>query len=175
MLIENEFAVASDPDAVFALMTDVEKVAPCIPGAEVVGKREDGSYDATSTVKLGPIKMTYKGTVRIAEADPEARTATLLAKGNEARGQGSAQATMKMQVVPAEGGGSTVKVSTDLAVTGRVASMGQGIMKDVAGRMIGEMARNMQTVLAGGQPDAPEAVSAAGVVGGLLKSKLRRD
>ncbi len=88
MLIENEFDVAATPAEVYALMLDPERVATCIAGAEITGKNDDGSYDAQVTVKLGPVKMTYKGTIAIVESDPEARTASMLAKGAEARGQG---------------------------------------------------------------------------------------
>ena len=98
MIIENEFDVAATPAEVYALMTDPERVATCITGAEVTGRREDGSYDANVTVKLGPVKMKYRGTIAIVETDPEARTATMLAKGTEERGQGTAQATLKMAV-----------------------------------------------------------------------------
>ncbi len=82
MLIENEFDVAATPAEVYALMLDPERVATCIQGAEVTGKNDDGSYDAQVTVKLGPVKMTYKGTIAIIESDPEARTASMLAKGS---------------------------------------------------------------------------------------------
>ena len=101
MLIGNEFDVAATPAEVYALMLDPERVATCIQGAEVTGKNDDGSYDAQVTVKLGPVKMTYKGTIAIIESDPEARTASMLAKGSEERGQGTAQATLNMAVTSA--------------------------------------------------------------------------
>jgi carbon monoxide dehydrogenase subunit G len=148
MLIENEFTVDAKPDDVFALLVDVERVGPCLPGTEVLGRREDGSYDGQMKVKLGPMRMAYKGTVAIAEQDAGARTATLQAKGVEARGQGSAQGTIAMKVVaPDGGGGSVVSVSTDIKLTGRVAQMGQGVMKDVATKMVGEMARSLEALL----------------------------
>ena len=121
MIIENEFDVAATPDEVYKLMLDPERVGTCITGAQVTGRREDGSYDANVTVKLGPVKMTYRGTIAIVESDAAARTATMLAKGAEERGQGTAQATLHMAVTEREGGGSHVKVSADMLVTGRVA------------------------------------------------------
>ena len=125
--------------------------ATCIPGAEVTGRRDDGSYDASVTVKLGPVKMTYRGTIAIVESDPEARTATMLAKGAEERGQGTAQATLQHGRGRARGGGSHVDVSADMLVTGRVAQMGRGVMQDVARRMIAQMAQNMEALLTGGE------------------------
>ena len=148
MRIENEFDVDAPSSEVYALMLDPARVAPCIPGAEVVGQRDDGGYDAKVTVKVGPMKMSYAGVVAIVEHDDAARTAAMRARGSEARGQGNVDAMMRMAVADREGGGSHVDVSTEMQVTGRVAQMGQGIMQDVAVRMIGEMARNMEALLA---------------------------
>jgi carbon monoxide dehydrogenase subunit G len=148
MRIENAFDVDAPSSEVYALMLDPARVAPCIPGAEVVGQRDDGGYDAKVTVKVGPMKMSYAGVVAIVEHDDAARTASMRARGSEARGQGNVDATMRMAVADRDGGGSHVDVSTEMQVTGRVAQMGQGIMQDVAVRMIGEMARNMEALLA---------------------------
>jgi carbon monoxide dehydrogenase subunit G len=195
VLIENDLSVAAPPDEVYDLMLDVRRVAPCIPGAEITGEREDGGYDAQATVKLGPVTMTYRGSVTVADEDAAARSASLLARGSEARGQGTAQATMRMTVEP-EGEGSRVHVATDLMITGRVAQMGKGIMQDVAARMMADMARCMETKLAGpaaapagetgsnGAEPAPAAAAAepprpttplsgAGLVGPVLWARVR--
>jgi carbon monoxide dehydrogenase subunit G len=175
VLIENEFDVAATPADVYALMLDPERVATCIPGAEVTGRRDDGSYDAQVTVKLGPVRMTYKGTIAIVESDPAARTASMLAKGGEARGQGTAQAMLKMAVSEREGGGSHVTVAADMLVTGRVAQMGRGVMQDVARRMIGQMAQNMEALLTGGaQAERDEAVSAGSLLGSVVADRAKR-
>ena len=175
MIIENEFDVAATPADVYALMLDVERVGPCLSGTEVLGRREDGSYDGQMTVKLGPVKMTYRGTVSITEHDDDARSAKMLAKGAEARGQGTAQAVLSMAVSELEGGRSHVTVSTDMLVTGRVAQMGHGIMKDVAGRMIAQMAANMERVLTGsGEVEHADSLSAASVIGGVIGSRVKR-
>ena len=174
MLIENEFDVAAKPAQVYELMLDPERVATCLPGAEVTGKNDDGSYSAQATVKLGPVKMTYKGTVAVIESDPEARTASMLAKGSETRGQGTAQATLNMAVTDYEGG-SHVTVSADMLITGRVAQMGRGVMQDVARRMIGQMAENMEALLTGGeQPKAGDAVSAGSLLGSVVADRAKR-
>jgi len=174
VLIENEFDVAAKPAQVYELMLDPERVATCLPGAEVTGKNDDGSYSAQATVKLGPVKMTYKGTVAVIESDPEARTASMLAKGSETRGQGTAQATLNMAVTDHEGG-SHVTVSADMLITGRVAQMGRGVMQDVARRMIGQMAENMEALLTGGeQPKAGDAVSAGSLLGSVVADRAKR-
>jgi carbon monoxide dehydrogenase subunit G len=175
MIIQSSFTVAAPPDDVYRLMLDVEKVAPCIPGARVTGKRDDGAYDAEVKVKLGPVSMTYKGTVSVEEHDDAERSAKLRAKANEARGQGTAQAAMTMNVVPADDGSSNVAVSTDLLVSGRVAQMGQGIMQDVATRMIGEMARNMESMLTTGTaPQASDSVKAGSVAASVATDRVKR-
>jgi uncharacterized protein len=158
MLMNNGFDVDAPPSDVYALMLDPARVAPCIPGAEVLGRRDDGGYDARVTVKVGPVKMSYAGVVQIVEHDDQLRTATMRARGVEARGQGNVDATMGMAVSERASGGSHVDVTTEMQVTGRVAQMGQGIMQDVASRMIGEMARNMEALLT-------PAASAAGAAG----------
>jgi uncharacterized protein len=174
VLIENEFDVAAKPAQVYELMLDPERVATCLPGAEVTSKNDDGSYNAQATVKLGPVKMTYKGTVAVIESDAEARTASMLAKGSETRGQGTAQATLNMAVTDHEGG-SHVTVSADMLITGRVAQMGRGVMQDVARRMIGQMAENMEALLTGGeQPKVGDAVSAGSLLGSVVADRAKR-
>ncbi len=184
IVIENEFTVAATPEDTYALMTDVERVAPCIPGAAITGKRDAGGYDATVTLKMGPMSLTYKGLIEIVKQDDAARTAVMRAKATEARGQGTVQATLSMEIGDAGNGSSTVKVGSDILVTGRVAQMGRGIMTDVAGKMIGEMAKAMEaTLLAGAEAkergEAPppsvaaEAPSAIGIAADITKSKLK--
>jgi len=180
MRIENAFDVDAPPPEVYALMLDPARVAPCIPGAEVVGQREDGGYDAKVTVKVGPMTMSYAGVVAIVEHDDAARTASMRARGSEARGQGNVDATMRMAVAGRDGGGSHVGVSTEMQVTGRVAQMGQGIMQDVAVRMIGEMARNMERLLApadtappGGSPEATP-IKGISLILRVLGDRIRR-
>jgi len=184
--IDNQFDVEAPPDRVYALMLDPARVAPCIPGAEVIGERDDGAYDAQVTVKIGPVKMSYRGVVKIVDHDDAALVASMHARGAEARGQGNVDATMRMAVAGRGGGGSHVSVSTEMQVTGRVAQMGQGIMQDVAVRMIGDMARNMETALtaaeaapppAEGEPAAPPPAAAptAPIKGGSLMLRVLWD
>jgi carbon monoxide dehydrogenase subunit G len=179
MRIENVFDVDAPSSEVYALMLDPARVAPCIPGAEVVGRRDDGGYDAKVTVKVGPMKMSYAGVVAIVEHDDAAHTASMRARGTEERGQGNVDATMRMAVADRDGGGSHVDVSTEMQVTGRVAQMGQGIMQDVAVRMIGEMARNMEALLAPAEaaPSSPpkaKPIKGISLILGVLGDRIRR-
>jgi uncharacterized protein len=147
MLIEDRFAVNASPDETFSFMSDIEQVHPCIPGAELVGRRDDGAYDVKVKVKVGPMSLAYKGVVEIVERDTDVRRAVLKAKANEERGQGTAEATMTMRVEEDGGAGSEVVVSSEMLVTGRVAQMGRGIMVDVSNRMVRDMGRAVEATL----------------------------
>lgn len=185
IVIENDFTVAASPADTYALMTDVERVAPCIPGAQITGRRDDGSFDALVTMKMGPMSLSYKGQIEIVEQDDATRTAVMRAKATEARGQGTAQATLTMKIAEADGGAAShVQVGSDILVTGRVAQMGRGIMTDVAGKMIGEMAKAMEaTLIAGAEAKArgeeppptvaAEAPSAVGIAADVAKGKIK--
>lgn len=147
MQFENAFQVFADPDEVFRTMLDIPAVASCLPGATVGDRQEDGSYAASIAVKLGPVRMTYNGTVQVTESDPASRAATLLASGRELRGQGTARATIAMQVTAAADG-SRVMMETAMQITGRVAQMGAGIMGEVADSMVNQFADCLQGTLA---------------------------
>jgi len=140
MRIERDFDVPLAPDDAYALLADLERVGSCIPGAEIGSPEGDGSYPASIAVALGPMRMTYNGKVRIAERDDAARRAVLAGEMREQRGQGTAKATMTMSVAEAEGGGSQVATVTELKLTGRAAQMGRGVVDDVAGRLVGDLA-----------------------------------
>ncbi len=139
MEIESEFSVPAPPETAYRFLLDLERVAPCIPGGTLGAPDEAGVYPATVTVRLGPMKLSYNGTIEVADSDPGARTATLAAKARETRGNGTVQSTISMRISP-EGTGSAVAVTTQMDLTGRAASMGRGIVEDVAKKLVGEMA-----------------------------------
>ncbi len=181
MKIETEFSVAAPPQKAFEFLLDLERVAPCIPGGELGAPDGDGVYPANVTVKLGPMRLVYDGTIRIAEQDDATRTARLSARARESRGSGTAQATMTMTISP-DGSGSRVGVTTELELTGRAAQLGRGVVEDVATRLVGEMA----SCLAERIPSASEATATAApkplsapalllqIVRGRLRALLRR-
>ena len=146
MKFENTFTVQAPPDEVLATLLDVERVAPCMPGAEVLERVDENAYKVGIKVRVGPISMTYRGEVQITERDETARTATMHAKAKEARGQGTADAQVHM-VLTAENGGTRASLETDVALSGRVAAMGQGVIADVAGRLVETFAENLAASL----------------------------
>jgi uncharacterized protein len=160
MQFSNEFTAPATPDDVFTTLMDVRGVAGCLPGASIGGDTEDGGLEATVAVKVGPIRMTYGGTVHVIERDDAARTASMRVRAREQRGQGTAEATLGLAVVADGNGGSRATVTTDLMVTGRVAQMGAGIMQDVASSMVDDFAACLSARL-GPAPAAEPAAEAA--------------
>src|SRR5688500_4879454 len=134
--LSNEFVVPVKIDEAWGLLTDVERIAPCMPGAEL--QEIDGDeYRGVVKVKVGPITAQYKGKATFVEKDDAAHKAVLRAEGRDTRGQGNANATITATLV-AEGSGTKVKVVTDLAITGRAAQFGRGVMADVSTKLLGQ-------------------------------------
>ncbi len=158
MKFENAFAVQAPIGQVWSTLLDVERVAPCMPGAEVLEKVGDDTYRVAIKVRVGPIAMTYRGDVQITERDEAAHTAVMHAKAREARGHGAADAHVHMSLAP-EPDGTHATLDTEVALSGRVAAMGQGVIGDVAAKLVETFAGNLAAMLAA---DA----DAAGPLGG---------
>jgi uncharacterized protein len=157
MKLEQTFDVAAPLDQVWAALNDLERVAPCLPGASITSHDEDGTYHGTFTVKLGPMTASYNGTIRIEDVDEAAHRATLKARGTDKRGQGGANATI-VNTLSEHEGGTRVEAVTDFSITGRLAQFGRGgIMQDVSNRLLREFAACLSTRLA----EAPAAAAPA--------------
>ena len=164
MKLEQSFTVAAPVEAVWAALIDVERVAPCLPGAEITGADEDGAYHGTFTVKLGPTTAAYNGTLRLEEVDEAAHTVVMSARGTDKRGQGGATATIRSVVAPDDAGdGTKVEVDTDFTITGRLARFGRGgMIEDVSRRLLGDFSTCLQQRIVAEQPaPAAEATPAA--------------
>ena len=167
MKLDQSFEVTAPLDQVWGALIDVERVAPCLPGADITGRNDDGTYNGSFRVKLGPTAAVYAGTLALESVDEDARTATMQASGTDRRGQGGATATIVSSVKEAGPGTTVVEVSTDYTITGRLARFGRGgTIDEIATRLITEFAASLQTMLTG--PGEYEtfigvpAVSAAG-------------
>jgi carbon monoxide dehydrogenase subunit G len=158
MKFENAFAVHAPAAEVWQALMDVERVAPCMPGAEVLERVGDDSYKVGVKVKLGPISMLYRGQVEIVERDDTARHATMRAKAKEARGQGTADASVHMSL-DEQADGTHATIATDMALSGKAAAMGQGVIGDVAQKLVEEFASNLAQMLESknGEAAAPAA------------------
>ncbi len=158
MELTNELRVDADPATTWAVLTDLERIAPCMPGAEL--QEVDGDeHRGVVKVKVGPIVARYQGTARFVDRDDVARRAVVQADGREARGQGNASATITAQLA-ADGDGTRVTVLTDLRITGKVAQFGRGVLADVSTKLIAQFAANLQQLIR--EDDVPEPGAAPG-------------
>jgi len=165
MQLENSFAVSAPPDRVFAYLLDINKVVGCVPGAELSEVVDPTTFKGKVKVKVGPITVAYNGTARITDRDDAGRSAAIEAEGRETTGPGSARAKAVMTVEAGpDGSGSTVKISTEYSVAGRVAQFGRGVMEDVSRRIVNEMAACIKANVEGGEQQA--AAVAGGSSGG---------
>jgi carbon monoxide dehydrogenase subunit G len=165
MQLAHEFTVNTPIDRAWAVLTDVERIAPCMPGAELTEVDGD-TYHGLVKVKVGPITAQYKGTASFVEKDEAAHRAVLKAAGRDARGQGNASATVTA-VMTEQGDGTRVEITTDMTVSGRVAQFGRGVMADVTARLLQQFVGNLETnVLApDGKGEAASAGDAPGIAG----------
>ncbi len=164
MRIEDRFTVSIPMARAWEVLLDVERMAPCMPGAQLL-EVVDGEYRGVVKVKLGAITTQYKGAVRFAEVDEDAHRVVLRAEGRETRGQGNAAATVTASLEEAPDGATAVAIETDLSITGKVAQFGRGVLADVSSKLLGEFARCVEESLGDGGPGEPPAevpVPAAG-------------
>jgi len=158
--LTNEFRVGVPVEQAWEVLTDVERIAPCMPGAQLQ-EIEGDEYRGIVKVKVGPITAQYKGVARFVEKDEAAHRAVLRAEGRETRGQGNANATITAQLDP-DGDGTKIAVVTDLTITGRVAQFGRGVLADVSTKLLGQFADCLETKLLAGESAGEGAATAAG-------------
>jgi carbon monoxide dehydrogenase subunit G len=160
--LENSFQVPVPAPEAWKVLLDVERIAPCVPGATLTGT-EGETHKGTVKVKLGPIGLTYNGTVTFVSTDEANGIAVIEASGREARGNGTAKALVTCKLIPA-GDVTDVQVETDLAITGKPAQFGRGALNEVAGTLIGQFADNLAKELSGSQAPVAEAAPASASV-----------
>jgi carbon monoxide dehydrogenase subunit G len=154
--LENSFVVPAAPDRVWALLLDVEQVVPCMPGAELTETIDERTWKGKVSVKLGPVSLSFAGTVVRERVEEEARRVVLKARGSEARGKGLVSATVTSRLEPSDGG-TRIEIVTDLTLSGAVAQYGRGLITDVSRRFTDEFARCLADRLS-----VPEGVAASG-------------
>jgi carbon monoxide dehydrogenase subunit G len=168
--LTNEFTVPAPVERAWEVLLDMERVAPCLPGAAIESGEGD-EYTGTMAVKIGPITARYRGTVKVEEADEAARRTVMRAQARDQRGQGTAAATITstMETVPE---GTRVVVETDMRITGPAAQFGRGVMQDVSAKLMGRFAECLAEEIAAAPPvdtgaaagaDAPVASGTAGI------------
>ena len=148
MKLDQSFEVSAPVDRVWAALIDVERVAPCLPGAAVTGRNDDGSYNGTFSVKIGPTSASYTGKLSMVSIDEASHTATMDAHGTDKRGQGGADATIVSRLEALVDGGTRVEVSTDYRITGRLARFGRGgMIEDISEKLLRQFAAALQSSL----------------------------
>ncbi|MET7332428.1 SRPBCC family protein [Nonomuraea sp. NPDC005650] len=158
MRFEHEFTVPVPIEQAWAVLLDVERVAPCLPGA-TLDVFEGDEFTGRMKVKVGPIVVTYKGSARFEDVDKDAYTLAIQALGKEARGSGTASATVKARLTPVDEA-TKVAVETSFNVTGRPAQFGRGVMAEVGGKLVEKFAANLAELLS--EPTVEQVAPAPG-------------
>src|SRR5918993_213676 len=165
MKIQNEIEIAAPPDKLFEILSNPERVAPCMPGASLEGREGDDAYEGTVKLKVGPITAAYQGTLRFVELDRENRRAVMRASGQETSGQGNAEATITASVSGSDSQ-SVLTMETDMEVRGKAAQFGRGALGNVSQKILQQFARNLESqVLSGKEREeepSEETVTAGG-------------
>jgi len=156
--LNNEFRVAVPAAKTWEFLTDVERVAPCLPGATLLSVDGD-EFTGAVKVKVGPITVSYKGEAAFVEKDAAAQRMVLKANGKETRGNGNAVAVITAQLKD-EGDATSVVITTDLTIAGKAAQFGRGVLADVSTNLIGQFAKRLEADLLGGSPAGPQTLGA---------------
>jgi carbon monoxide dehydrogenase subunit G len=151
VLVENEFEVPATIDRAWAYLLDVEKVAACAPGAELTETVDDSAWKGKIAMKLGPVSLSFAGTVSLQERDDEAHRLVLAARGQETRGKGAASATVTAWLEES-GPGTLVRLRSDITLTGTVAQLSRGLLPDVSKRLTAEFAECLRSSIGAAEP-----------------------
>lgn len=166
MQIDSAFSVVAPIDKVWDTLMDFQRVAECVPGAEILNKLSDDAYQVGMKVKLGPVSMQYKGQMSVLERNAGEHRAVFQGRAQETRGQGTAEATVTLSLTEAQGS-TQGTVSADLALSGKAAAMGKSVIGGVTEQMMALFAANLQSLLAEPAGEAPggPGTEATGEVG----------
>ena len=160
MELNDSFEVAHPIDAVWQVLNDVERIAPCLPGAQLTG-RDGDVYEGLVKVKVGPITSQYTGKASFTERDDAAHRLLMSASGRDTRGAGNASAEIAVTLEAVGDASTQVSVNTDLTITGKVAQFGRGVLADVSRKLMGQFADNLAALVAAdvaaAEPAAAEA------------------
>ena len=182
MELEHSFTVPVPEERAWEVLLDVERVAPCMPGAKLTDVVDDKTYKGNIAVRLGPVALTFAGTVIFEEIDNAGHTARIKAQGNDAKGRGAAAATSTFRLEPTDVG-SKVLVHTDLSLSGAVAQYGRGVgmIQATASALMNQFANNLKKQLAdpnavAANPNSAKPIGAASLAGQVawnaIKDKL---
>jgi len=176
MELTKEFDVGVPVERTWDTLLDVPRVARALPGATIEPEGDAGAWRGTMKIKLGPVTTEYAGTARVQDVDEDDHVASYRVEGREARGQGSAAATITTRLASGQAGGTRVVVETDMQVTGRQAQLGRSLMEEVAGTILGEFAGRLEKELTGpglsAKDEADDVLDVSGAVRGAMAERL---
>src|ERR1700733_2877438 len=175
--LDNTFTVPVPPEQAWDVLLDVERIAPCMPGASVTSVKGD-EIEGQVKVKLGPLSLTYKGTAKFTDKDQAGHAISIEATGKETRGSGTASATVRANLTPGDGAGQTlVSIHTSLNVTGKPAQFGRSLLPGVSGKLSQQFATNLEAMInadsAVADTAAPAADGAAADEGGAVEDAAK--
>lgn len=165
MQLQNSFLVPASIDETWNILTDVERIAPCMPGATLDGVDGD-NFSGSVKVKLGPIVMSYGGQARFVERHPEEYWALFEGSAKETKGAGTAAVQAKASLEAVAADSTRVDVVTDVTITGKAAQFGRGVMQDVAGRIVDQFAANLAELITSSSAPLPAAAGATSATAG---------
>lgn len=158
MILHNEFTVHADIETVWRQLLDMEGVASCLPGATITATDQAGVHEGSMRLKLGPMRVEYRGTATLSAVDESTHTAVISLSAREAKGQGSAMATIRNRLASVEGG-TRVRAETELHITGPQAQFGRGVIEDVGSRVLSEFSERLEEKIAGSSSPSPSSSS----------------
>ncbi len=161
MQIDSDFLVAAPIERVWAYLLDIERVAPCMPGAQLTEVVDERTWKGKTNIKVGPVALSFAGTVVLEERDDAAHRVALKAQGMEQRGKGAASATV-VSHLEAVDGGTKVSLQAELIISGAVAQYGRGMIADVSQRLTAEFAKCLESNMAAEQPAPSDGASTQG-------------
>jgi carbon monoxide dehydrogenase subunit G len=153
MELTNTFTVTTPVDEMWPVLCDIERIAPCMPGAQLT-EVEGDEYRGVVKIKVGPINAAFKGTATMVERDDDAHRAVLKASGKDTGGRGNANATITATAAATPDGGTSVTITTDLSITGKVAQFGRSAMADISTKLLGQFVDCLETRVLSGGPDS---------------------
>jgi uncharacterized protein len=162
MQIQNAFTVATPVDELWAFLLDVERIAPCMPGAELTETVGETTWKGKVNVKFGPVGMSFAGTVEMTERDDDAHRAVLRAKGMEQRGRGAATATVTSWLEPADDGRTTVRMTADISLSGTAAQMSRGLLPEISRKLTQQFADCLETTIGEAAPQPTRDAATTG-------------
>jgi carbon monoxide dehydrogenase subunit G len=164
VLIENEFHATAPVEELWAFLLDVERIAPCMPGAELTETVDERTWKGRVSMKFGPVAMAFAGTVVMQERDDAAHRVVLSAKGMEQKGKGAANATVTSWLEPADDGSSVVKMRAEISLTGAAAQLSRGLLPEVSKKLTQQFADCLEETLAASASAPPGDASVAAPV-----------